>query len=101
MEVVWEIRDRKPETDWELFVATTWGLWNQRNTIRHGGQRKTAHKLTRDMEEFLREFCHKNPLPCKLSRPFTPPRHLPNRAGIKPLWTGLLVRRGAVVVLVL
>ena len=23
LEVVWEIRDRKPETDWELFVATT------------------------------------------------------------------------------
>ena len=61
LKVVWEIRDKKPETDWELFIATAWGLWNQRNTVRHDGQHKTAQRLTQDMEEYLREFRHQNP----------------------------------------
>ena len=74
LEVVWEIRNRKPEIDWELFVAMAWGLWNQRNTVRFGGQRKTAHRLCQVVEEYVKEFHHENPPPplCKPSRPFSP-----------------------------
>ena len=72
---MWELRNRKSEIDWELFVATTWGLWNQRNTVRFGGQRKTAHRLCQVVEEYVKEFRYENPPPppCKPSRPFTPP----------------------------
>lgn len=56
MEVIWEIRDKKPEVDWECFAVTAWGLWNHKNVVRHGGQRKIATRLIRDAEEFVMEF---------------------------------------------
>ena len=83
LEVVWEIRNRKPEVDWELFVATAWGLWNQRNTVKFGGQRKSALRLCRDMEEYVKEFRHENPPPCKSSRPSTPPWKPPKQGWYK------------------
>lgn len=101
MEVVWEIRDRKPEVDWECFTVTARGLWNHRNTIRHGGQRKTATRLIRDAEELLKEFHQEPPLPLvSFLLPLPPLGHLPNRAGIKLMWMGLFARGVANVVLV-
>ena len=90
LEVVWEVRNRKPKVDWELFVATAWGLWNQRNTVRFGGQRKTTHKLCRDVEEYVKEFRHENPPHVSHLDHLLPLGNRQNRAGIKLMWTGCL-----------
>lgn len=37
IDILWEIKNKKPELNWELFVVTAWSLWNNRNAVRHGG----------------------------------------------------------------
>ena len=31
VDIVWDFLERQPGMDWELFAATAWGLWNNRN----------------------------------------------------------------------
>ena len=35
--LVWEIKNKRPELDWELFAVTAWSLWNNRNSVCHRG----------------------------------------------------------------
>ena len=37
LEIIWEVREGKPDTDWDLFAVTAGSIWNHRNAVRHGG----------------------------------------------------------------
>ena len=38
LNLVWEIVDSCPNVNWVLFAVTAWSLWNNRNSVIHGGQ---------------------------------------------------------------
>ena len=41
VDIVWDFLERWLGMDWESFAATTWGLWNNRNNVCHGGKCKS------------------------------------------------------------
>ncbi|XP_075655070.1 uncharacterized protein LOC142625269 [Castanea sativa] len=55
IDIVWEIKAKKPEIDWELFAVTAWSLWNNRNSVRHGGRSKTAKVIVREVAAYADE----------------------------------------------
>ena len=60
IEVVWEIKERKPDIDWESFVVMAWSLWNHRIVVKHGGQCKTTIRITKEKVEYMKEIKKKN-----------------------------------------
>ena len=76
IELVWEIEERKPDIDWELFAVMAWSLWNHRNAVKHGGQRKNAARITKEITEYMKEIRPENHNPGKIlnaSNPNGPP----------------------------
>lgn len=55
IDIVWEINDNHPGINWDLFTATTWSLWNNRNNVRHGGQSKKHNMIVREVAEYMKE----------------------------------------------
>ena len=55
MDIVWEIRERCPEVDWELIAITGWSLWSNWNKLRHEGRGKTATEMVRFAAEYTKE----------------------------------------------
>ena len=78
LDLVWEIRERKPGIDWETFVVTAWCLWNQRNALKHGGQCKDVGCILKEVAEYVTEFRQENICLNEPSNPpishWTPPR---------------------------
>ena len=56
IELVWEIIEKTPNIDWELFVVTAWSLWNYRNAVKYGGQGKNAVRITKEVFDYMKEF---------------------------------------------
>ena len=78
LDLVWEIRERKPDIDWETFAVTAWSIWNHRNALKHGGQCKDAGRIIKDVAEYIKEFRQENLClkePSKLPKShWSPPR---------------------------
>lgn len=55
LDIMWEIRDRCPRVDWELFAITAWKLWNNRNNIKHGGKNRSVEGIVKEAEEYAKE----------------------------------------------
>lgn len=68
IELVWKVKERKPNIDWELFVVTAWSLWNHRNAVKHGGQSKNATRITKEVTEYMKEIRQDTHNPGKSSR---------------------------------
>ena len=51
-----EIKNRCERVNWELFATTIWGLWNNRNQVRHGGQCKSYEVIVKEAAEYLNEY---------------------------------------------
>ena len=58
MDIVWELRERCSEVDWELFATTGWSLWSNRNKLRHEGRGKTIAKIVKFAVEYVKEVRH-------------------------------------------
>ena len=71
VDIVWEISERKPDIDWEIFVVTAWSLWNHRNALKHGGLHKDADRITKEVSEYVKEFRQENQ---SLSKPSKSPK---------------------------
>lgn len=56
IELVWKVKERKPNIDWELFVVMACSLWNPRNAVKHGGQSKNATRITKEVTEYMKEI---------------------------------------------
>ena len=48
--------DRLQKEELELFLVQAWLIWNQRNTVIHGGQLREPGWLNKRAEEFLEEY---------------------------------------------
>lgn len=55
MDIVWEIMERCPMVDWELFAIMGWSLRSNRNILRHEGRGKKASELVRSAAEYAKE----------------------------------------------
>ena len=55
LDIMWEIRERCPRVDWELFAITAWKLWNNRNNIRHGGKKRIVDGIVKEAEQYAKE----------------------------------------------
>ena len=58
MDIVWEIRERCPEVDWESLATTGWSLWSNRNKLRHEGKGKTIAEMVKFAAEYVMETSH-------------------------------------------
>ena len=60
-----------------MFAATAWGLWNNRNTVRHGGKCKSPELIAREVAAYTREVRQlknvKNRLALSHGQSWTPP----------------------------
>ena len=54
LDIVWEIPENRPGVDWDLFAVTAWSLWNNRNSVRHGGQSNRHDVIIREVAEYLK-----------------------------------------------
>ena len=78
LDLVWEIRERKPGIDWETFAVTAWSLWNHRNALKHRRPRKDAGRILKEVVEYVTVFRQENLCLNEPSNPpfshWTPPR---------------------------
>ena len=56
IDIVLEIKNRCEGVNWDLFVTTVWGLRNNRNQVRHGGQCKSYEVIVKEAAEYLKEY---------------------------------------------
>lgn len=78
IDIVWEIKIKKPELDWELFAITTWRLWCNRNLVCHGGRCKEEALIAQEATAYAKEVRQTNKVQGRSSQPggqtWTPPR---------------------------
>lgn len=55
LDIVGEIMVQCPGVDWDLFVITSWSLWNNRNMVIYGGRCKRLEVIAKEAMEYLRE----------------------------------------------
>ena len=55
VDIMWEIMERFPMVDWELFSITAWSLSNNRNKHRPGGRTKQSDQIVKEAVEYAKE----------------------------------------------
>ncbi|XP_075636928.1 uncharacterized protein LOC142609204 [Castanea sativa] len=53
LNVVWVVVEVCPNIIWVLFAVTAWSLWNNRNTVTHGGRSKDKEGLIKSVASFV------------------------------------------------
>lgn len=66
-----ELMVRLTKSKFELFFVQAWLIWNQRNTVIHGGSFKEPGWLNKRATEVLEEF-HKSHVQLSISTPTSP-----------------------------
>ena len=56
LNLVWEVVDSCTNVNWVLFAVTAWSLWNNRNSIIHGGNSKGKEGLIKSLVGFVEEI---------------------------------------------
>ena len=56
LNLVWVVVDSCPNVNWVLFAVTAWSLWNNRNTMIHGGQSKGKEGLIKSVAGYVEEI---------------------------------------------
>ena len=51
-----ELMERLSTAKFELFLVQSWLIWNQRNTVVHGGKLKDLRWLNKRAKEYLEDF---------------------------------------------
>ena len=55
IDVVWSLKERDGDSDWELFAITAWMIWNNRNMFKHKGRCKEPKRISLDAREYVKE----------------------------------------------
>ena len=55
MDVVWALKERKVDVDWDLFAIMTWLIWNNRNSFKYEGKCKEARRIAKEAHELGQE----------------------------------------------
>ncbi|KAL0004652.1 hypothetical protein SO802_012213 [Lithocarpus litseifolius] len=60
LNLVWQVVDSCRNVNWVLFAVTAWSLWNNRNSVIHGGQSKRKEGLIKAVASYVEEIkCEK------------------------------------------
>ncbi|XP_023873342.2 uncharacterized protein LOC111985933 [Quercus suber] len=51
-----DLMGRVTEDEFELFLVQCWIIWNQRNSVLHGGTVQDPSRLNKHVEDFLKEY---------------------------------------------
>lgn len=78
IDLVWVVMESCSNIDWVTFALTAWSLWNNRNTIAHGGQCRGQEAITKFVTEYIVEFKQDHHTPMRVSylasQPWSPPQ---------------------------
>ncbi|KAL0008862.1 hypothetical protein SO802_010364 [Lithocarpus litseifolius] len=55
-DLLWLFKERLQNADLEVLIAATWGIWNNRNDVRHGGPSKIATVIVTNAYRYMKEF---------------------------------------------
>ena len=55
LNLVWEVMESHPNINWVVFAVTTWSLWNNRNTVIHGGRCKGQEGLIKSVAAYVED----------------------------------------------
>ena len=55
-DLLWLFEERLQNADLEVLIAAAWGIWNNRNDVRHGGSSKTATVIVTNAYRYMKEF---------------------------------------------
>lgn len=55
IDILWKLRGTE-EFDWEVFAATAWSIWNNRNLVKHDGRCKLAKAIAKEVSNYAEEF---------------------------------------------
>ena len=56
LNLVWEVVDSCTNVNWVFFVVTAWSLWNDRNSVIHGGNSKGKEGLIKSVVGYVEEI---------------------------------------------
>ena len=56
VDVVWALKERKVDLDWDLFAITTWLIWNNRNSFKYEGKCKEARRIAKEARDLGQEM---------------------------------------------
>ena len=51
VDVVWVLKERKVDLDWDLFAITTWLIWNNRNSFKYEGKCKESRRIAKEARD--------------------------------------------------
>ena len=55
LNLVWEVMESHPNINWVVLAVTAWSLWNNRNTVIHGGRSKGQGELIEFVVAYIEE----------------------------------------------
>ena len=55
LNLVWEVVDSCTNVNWVLFAVTAWSLWNNRNSVIHGGNSEGKEGLIKSVAGYVEE----------------------------------------------
>ena len=56
LNLVWEVVDSCPNVNWVLFAVIAWSLWNNRNSVIHGGHSKGKEGFIKLVAGYVEEI---------------------------------------------
>lgn len=56
VDVVWALKERKVDLDWDLFAITAWLIWNNRNSFKYEGKCKEARRIAKEARDLGQEM---------------------------------------------
>ena len=56
LQLIEDLMARLTVDDMELFFVQCWVIWNQRNSVLHGGNIQDPSRLVRRAEDYLKEY---------------------------------------------
>ncbi|XP_050251532.1 uncharacterized protein LOC126698394 [Quercus robur] len=62
LDVVWLLLESPGDTNCEAFAITAWGLWNNRNAVRHGEVCKRGKTIAGEAQKYELEVCSARPV---------------------------------------
>ena len=56
VDVVWALKERKVDLDWDLFAIMAWLIWNNRNSFKYEGKCKEARRIAKEARDLGQEM---------------------------------------------
>ena len=55
-DLLWLFKEQLQNADLEVLISAAWGIWNNRNDVKHGGSSKTTTVIVTNAYRYMKEF---------------------------------------------